>query len=50
MDRANGAGECRDWYPFYRVSPDLRDRALGIRAAIALKCDAHREGCRPRFT
>ena len=50
VDCANRAGKGCDRHSFHGVSPDLRDRALGVGAAVALKCDAHCVGRRPRFT
>ena len=38
---ANSASECRNGNLLDRMSPYLRDRALCVRAAVALKCDAH---------
>src|SRR5712671_5812698 len=43
LDRAYGAAECRYRNLIDRMAPDLRDRAFGVRAAVALKCDAHRQ-------
>ena len=50
MHGAHGAGECRNRYLFDRMPPYLRDRALGVGAPIALKCNAHREIARLGLT
>jgi hypothetical protein len=41
----NGTTKCRERNVLDRMSPDLRDRGLGVRAVIALECDAHGQIC-----
>jgi hypothetical protein len=50
VNGAYGARECRNRNHFHCVTPDLRDRVLGVGAAVALKCNPHRQRAGGRIT
>src|ERR1700674_163101 len=50
LNGAHRSGERGNRDLFHPMSPYLRDRSLGVRAAIALKRDAHRQIARARLS
>ena len=49
LDGAHGSAESRHRDLLDRMSPDLRDRRFGVRAAVALKSDAQRQLARVKM-
>src|SRR5882762_2804239 len=48
LNRAYRATKCRYRNLLDGMAPDLRDRAFRVRAAVALKCNSHRQVARAR--